>query len=405
MKKTLFAIAAVTAFAGAAQAQSSVTVYGTIDVGSTVGSDKVAASATTQTITDYKNSAQGKGGLSTTLLGFKGTEDLGGGLKANFLMEFGLNDFATGAVGDQASKTAAAATTATAGTAFADARYTWLGLSSASMGELRIGRQAQSIHGVVVGGSVGGGNNVVGSMYSGGTNAAPNTASIRPQNVYINRAITYISPNFSGLTFQAQRGESDVNSSLSTTTAATSTSTDTGVSLNYAFQKFNAAVGLSQIINATLSTAANKYNLMAYNATYDFGIAKVFALGAQGRNTNFAGANLGTTTMYEFGVSAPVTNVITVWGSGTQGKRTSDATSAAATATVSGAGFVTNSISSGIYTLPGNINGLQLGAKYAFSKRTTAYLIGGKQSIKGTGIGNGWNNESQQVILGMNHTF
>lgn len=35
MKKSLFAIAAVTAFAGAAQAQSSVTVYGILDVGYT----------------------------------------------------------------------------------------------------------------------------------------------------------------------------------------------------------------------------------------------------------------------------------------------------------------------------------------------------------------------------------
>jgi predicted porin len=33
MKKSLFALAAVTAFAGAAQAQSSVTVYGILDIG------------------------------------------------------------------------------------------------------------------------------------------------------------------------------------------------------------------------------------------------------------------------------------------------------------------------------------------------------------------------------------
>ena len=33
MKKSLFAVAAVTAFAGAAQAQSSVTVYGIMDLG------------------------------------------------------------------------------------------------------------------------------------------------------------------------------------------------------------------------------------------------------------------------------------------------------------------------------------------------------------------------------------
>ena len=42
MKKSLFAIAAVTAFAGAAQAQSSVTVYGVLDVGYIGGNERLA---------------------------------------------------------------------------------------------------------------------------------------------------------------------------------------------------------------------------------------------------------------------------------------------------------------------------------------------------------------------------
>jgi len=404
MKKSLLAIAVAGVFAGAAQAQSSVTVYGTVDLGLTSGNDKVAASSTTQTVTNYSNSAQGKGGLSTSLFGLRGSEDLGGGMKANFVVEYGLNDLGTGATGDQAAKTSAAATTTTAGTAFADARYTWLGLSSKN-GELRLGRQAQSVHGVVVGGSVGGGNNVVGAMYSGGTNAAPNTASIRPQNVYINRAVTYISPTFNGITIQVQRGEQDVNSALNTTTAATTAATDTGASINFVYQKLTAAVGISQITNATASTAANKYNLIAYNATYDFGVAKVFGVGAQGRNTNMAGANLGSTNLYEFGVSVPVTSAISVWGSGLGGKRTSDATSASATASVSGAGGVANATTAGTYTIPANVSGFQVGVKYSLSKRSTLYAIGGQQSIKGTGVGNGWENNAAQYILGMNHTF
>jgi len=405
MKKSLLAVAVIGAFASAAQAQSSVTVYGTLDMGPTFGSDKVAASATTQTVTNYSNTASGKGGLSTSLFGLRGSEDLGGGLKANFVVEYGLKDLATGAVGDQASATAAQVTTATSGTAFADARYTWIGLSSAQAGELRLGRQAESIHSVITGGSAANGNNIVGAMYSGGANSQPNTSTMRPENVYINRAISYISPTFAGLTLEVQRGEQDYNSSVSTTTAATTSAVDTGASIKYAFHKFNAAVGYSAVTNATISTAANQYKVLAYNATYDFGVIKAFALGANGRNTNQAGSNLGTTTMYEFGVQAPITPAITLWTLGMGGKRTSDATSAASAGTVSGAGGVANSLSGGTYTLPGNISGFQLGAKYAFSKRTTAYVAGGQQSIKGTGIGAGWQNNATQYIIGMNHTF
>jgi predicted porin len=45
MKKSLFAIAAVTAFAGAAQAQSSVTVYGIMDMGVAGGNVRQATSS------------------------------------------------------------------------------------------------------------------------------------------------------------------------------------------------------------------------------------------------------------------------------------------------------------------------------------------------------------------------
>ena len=47
MKKSLFAVAALSAIAGAAQAQSSVTVYGVLDVGY-VGANTRAAYGTTQ---------------------------------------------------------------------------------------------------------------------------------------------------------------------------------------------------------------------------------------------------------------------------------------------------------------------------------------------------------------------
>ncbi len=81
MKKSLIALSVLAAVAGTAQAQSSVTIYGIVDMalqhqntgdpaGSTLGLDS--------------------GIQSGSRLGFKGSEDLGGGLKANFQLEMGI---------------------------------------------------------------------------------------------------------------------------------------------------------------------------------------------------------------------------------------------------------------------------------------------------------------------------
>lgn len=72
MKKTLIALA-VLAASGAAMAQSSVTLYGVADM--VLHKDKNASTQLTS------------GGVSTSRWGIKGTEDLGGGLKAGFLFE------------------------------------------------------------------------------------------------------------------------------------------------------------------------------------------------------------------------------------------------------------------------------------------------------------------------------
>ena len=71
MKKTLVAAALLGAFAGVAQAQTAVQIYGNLDVGLNKTSDQTLAI--------------GKRAANT--LGFKGTEDLGNGLKALFQLE------------------------------------------------------------------------------------------------------------------------------------------------------------------------------------------------------------------------------------------------------------------------------------------------------------------------------
>ncbi|MDM7941047.1 MAG: porin [Hydrogenophaga sp.] len=86
MKKSLVALAVLGAFASAASAQSSVTIYGIADVW--VGSQKdTGGTVVTQT---SSTGVVESGGLSSSRLGFKGTEDLGGGLSAVFGLEAGL---------------------------------------------------------------------------------------------------------------------------------------------------------------------------------------------------------------------------------------------------------------------------------------------------------------------------
>jgi len=93
MKKSVFALAAMTAAAGVAQAQSSVSVYGIIDAGyKSVESDAVAVSSNVARVTNTKiTGISGVGSESTSRFGFRGTEDIGGGLKANFVFEVGMD--------------------------------------------------------------------------------------------------------------------------------------------------------------------------------------------------------------------------------------------------------------------------------------------------------------------------
>jgi predicted porin len=78
MKKSLIALAALGAFAGAASAQSSVTMFGVVDL-NVMSVDNAE-----------RTYSMGTDGMASSRLGFRGTEDLGGGLKAGFWLEMGI---------------------------------------------------------------------------------------------------------------------------------------------------------------------------------------------------------------------------------------------------------------------------------------------------------------------------
>ena len=80
MKKTLLALAALTAFAGVASAQSSVTLFGIVDL----------------SLNNIKNGSQtqklmSSDQLNSNRIGFRGVEDLGGGMRAGFWIEGGMS--------------------------------------------------------------------------------------------------------------------------------------------------------------------------------------------------------------------------------------------------------------------------------------------------------------------------
>jgi predicted porin len=98
MKKSLVALAAL-AVAGVASAQSSVTLFGVVDAGVSYYENKTENIFGQQ----FKTSqwAQSTSGYNSSRLGFRGTEDLGGGLAASFWLEAGINND-TGAGGSNA---------------------------------------------------------------------------------------------------------------------------------------------------------------------------------------------------------------------------------------------------------------------------------------------------------------
>lgn len=129
MKKTVFG-AALLAAVGAAGAQSSVTLFGVLDTRLAFGRGSLADA------TQLANS-----GLNTSRLGFRGTEDLGGGLTASFWLEAGLStDDGQGAptnANNQASGLGAAVA-GRQGLTFA--RRSTVSLTGKNWGELRLGR-------------------------------------------------------------------------------------------------------------------------------------------------------------------------------------------------------------------------------------------------------------------------
>ena len=278
MKKTLIAFAALSAIAGMAQAQSTVTLYGLLDAN--IGSAKTnvfsAAPAPNGSYSTQRQTQVSSGGLNGSRFGFRITEDLGGGLAAIGNLEGGLN-IDTGA-------------SAQGGLLFG--RQANVGVASASLGTVTIGRNKSPYYDVHsnVGlresafdatsntnfGTLANYNpaSAAGAAYllsNHGSATAPNAATWLGFNARVNNSVRYTSPNFSGFSVSGLYGFGE---DKTPTTDATKT---VGASAQYA----NGPIGvyLAYQSDAYVRTAGLKPALenILVGASYDFGVAKVGA--------------------------------------------------------------------------------------------------------------------------------
>ncbi|HEY4318054.1 MAG TPA: porin [Herbaspirillum sp.] len=175
MKKSLLALAVLGSFAAAAQAQTSVTIYGVVDAG--VFYQNKAGTNNNSLF------AVNSGGLSGSRLGFKGSEDLGGGLKANFQLEMGFSTD-TGTLGQQDGGT----------TNNLFSRTSTVGLSG-GFGSVNIGRQTDFAYS----GTAGGMATFSHAAYVNSFSNVDGNTQARLQGDRTNNSIRYDMPAIGGL--------------------------------------------------------------------------------------------------------------------------------------------------------------------------------------------------------------
>ena len=411
MKKSLLAIAAMTAFAGAAQAQSSVTVYGIVDAGLSATNRSVSGTST-QTQSTAAGSQE-----SSSRLGFKGSEDLGGGRSAIFTAEMGLNP----------SKNNFSGSSNSYNNASLDNRQMFVGITDKALGQITFGRQYTLTHNTITNTDTMGGNNIIGgTTYVGGNSTADfantptygNSAYI----VRLSETAEYQSPTFMGAKalFQASTKKENSNSTQKNAndTVAYGLDWTAGKARLIASRSLNkvnvsgveADYGLVQTIGTaatfygdgstkaagSVASANVKQTETAIGGSYDFGVAKVYANYLQtlldgqwaGATTLATASTLtqGKRSATEAGVAVPYGNFLIRAKYGI-GSSNMNATVMSATST-SGASF--------------NFRGYQAGVDYNMSKRTNLYAIYGRASGDLTAT---TTYSANQTAVGVRHTF
>lgn len=336
MKKNLIALA-ILAACGVASAQSSVTLYGAADV----WFGGVKAGGVTNVRVD-------SGGVDESFFGFKGTEDLGGGLKANFVLEQAYNIDS----GIQALPNG----TPAPGQAFS--RQSYVGFSS-GYGEVRLGKSFTPYE------------EISGATTPGFDSAMAPTSFVwlsTGHNANPANTVYYATPSYSGLSGAASYSLGE-NKDIVNPVGGNKPGRTTSFNLKYQGGPVYAGLAYQAEKTATLGFSEKFLRL---NGSYDLGVAKLLA--GYGRVEDVGNVNGNTTTEWQIGADVPVSTALTL-----------------------SAGYARSKDD-----FAGNTKrtGLGLVAHYALSKRTAAY--GGVHASKDNAAPA---NKVNIYAVGVRHTF
>ncbi len=327
MKKTLVAVAALAAVTGA---MAEVTISGMMEIG----------------VMDLKNVTSNVGVKTTSLGDVNGNnvinivakEDLGDGMAADIQYGFGTS-------GDN-------------GAAYGNYQ-TFAGLSG-GFGRIQAGSFISPQFNLNAGGDATGAWSFPTAWVNQNT-----TGTTRAREFFPANQLQYTFPTLVpglGLALTRKFGE----------TAGSSVGTADSISVNYATGPFTIAYANTRSKFSVTETDVAQ----GWNATYDFGVAKVFLL-----STSLKQGSADSITGLSYGVSAPV-------GAFTFVAQIASATGtpstfAGATAALTSAGVVTTTADTTTAASTVDQSDYTLQARYSFSKRTTAVASTGRRS--------GWN--------------
>jgi predicted porin len=358
MKKSLMALAVLGAFAGTASAQSTVTLYGSIDT----GVEKVGGSATRVS----------SGVSKSNRIGFKGAEDLGGGLKASFVVETGLQSDVAGFESHS-------------GLAALGNRATWLSLGSKTLGTLSLGRGYAGNFYIQLKADP------TGNKYGQSVDGAGILVATNVNSRYDN-TIRYQSPNWYGFT------------------------ADVGVGLQGDAQSDTARPGVDAAPGAATRNLANA-GKAGYSAGFAYNNGPIYAgLGTTrtpGRsafgiaaNSNAADSNVTTAAGgYNFGI----VNLTASFEHDNRYRNRANSWFVGASAPLGAGkllGFYGEDRNGGV-TLNDSLKIAQVAYQYSLSKRTYVYAAFANESVSGAGVkGNSYNTiDGTSTQFGLSHSF
>ena len=257
--KKIFAILAVAAAVSASSAMADVTVFGTMDA----GYNSVKAPGATSATTSFAS-----GGMTTSNIGFKGSEDIGGGNKTVFELSSFING-GTGAVQGGS-------------TVNTFARSAFVGISNGQTGTITLGRQSNPSFLPTILFNAYGDSGTYGPLWHAtyfGNTGNPTTQTFN--DTAWDNSIAYTTPSIGGATVSVQQAK------------GSTAGTNSGANVLY----FNGPVGLTAYwqkteFNSSGSFQTDIFTTNGYKpavakgigASYDAKVAKVFATWSEGRD-------------------------------------------------------------------------------------------------------------------------